>query len=89
MLINTHVTGEWNHPGVLNVIADSTLVVIYCHQIAKLDPETGDILAQISLPTGSSEPGDTGYAGLQYYLTTDGHIIGLQVTPAQSPPTED
>jgi hypothetical protein len=25
--------------------------------------------------------GTPGYAGLQYFLTADGHIIGLQVTP--------
>jgi hypothetical protein len=26
-----------------------------------------------------------GYAGLQYFLTSDGHIIGLQVTPTSPP----
>jgi hypothetical protein len=25
-----------------------------------------------------------GYAGLQYFLTADGHIINLQVTPGSS-----
>jgi len=28
-----------------------------------------------------------GYAGLQYFLTADGHIIGLEVTPAPAPTT--
>jgi hypothetical protein len=50
VLINTHVTGEWNYPGVLNVMSDGTLIVIYGHQIAKIDPETGDVLAEETLP---------------------------------------
>ena len=45
VLINTNATGEWDYPGVLNVLADGTLVVIYGYHIAKLDPATGDVLA--------------------------------------------
>jgi hypothetical protein len=77
VLINTHATGEWNYPGVLNVIADGTLVVIYGHQMAKLDAETGDVLVQTELPTGSSAPGDTAYNG--YDALPDGTIIAKTV----------
>ncbi|HEY1279400.1 MAG TPA: hypothetical protein VGF22_06980 [Acidimicrobiales bacterium] len=77
VLINTHVTGDWNYPGVLNVVGDGTLVVIYGYQIAKIDPETGAVLAQATLPTGDSKPGDTAYNG--YDSLPDGTIIAKSV----------
>jgi len=77
VLINTHVTGEWNYPGVLNVVADGTLIVIYGYHIAKIDPATGDVLAQTTLPTGASLPGDTAYNG--YDALADGTIIAKTV----------
>ena len=77
VLINTNATGEWDYPGVLNVLADGSLVVIYGYHIAKLDPATGDILAQATLPTGSSAPGDTSYNG--YDAFPDGTIIAKTV----------
>ena len=77
VLINTNATGEWDYPGVLNALADGTLVVIYGHHIAKLDPATGDILAQTTLPTGASAPGDTAYNG--YDAFPDGTIIAKTV----------
>ncbi len=77
VLINTHVTGEWNYPGVLNVLSDGNLVVIYGYHIAKLDPETGDVLARTTLPTGSSDPSNTAYNG--YDALPDGTIIAKTV----------
>ena len=77
VLINTNVTGEWNYPGVLNTLADSGLVVIFGHQIARLDPATGAILARNSLPTGASKPSDTAYNG--YDALPDGTIIAKTV----------
>ncbi len=77
VLINTNATGEWDYPGVLNVLADGSLVVIYGYHIAKLDPATGDILAQATLPTGASAPGDTSYNG--YDALPDGTIIAKTV----------
>ena len=77
VLINTKATGEWDYPGVLNVLADGSLVVIYGYHIAKLDPATGDVLAQTTLPTGSSAPGDTSYNG--YDAFPDGTIIAKTV----------
>jgi hypothetical protein len=77
VLINTNATGEWDYPGVLNAQADGSLVVIYGYHIAKLDPATGDILAQTTLPTGSSAPSDTSYNG--YDAFPDGTIIAKTV----------
>jgi hypothetical protein len=77
VLINTNATGEWDYPGVLNVLTDGSLVVIYGYHIAKLDPATGDILAQATLPTGASAPRDTSYNG--YDALPDGTIIAKTV----------
>jgi hypothetical protein len=77
VLINTHATNEWNYPGVLNVLNDGTLVVIYGYHIAKIDPATGDVLAQTTLPTGTSAARDTSYNG--YDALPDGTIIAKTV----------
>lgn len=77
VLINSNVTGEWNYPGVLNTLADDGLVVIYGYHIARLDPETGAVLARATLPTGNSAPGDTAYNG--YDALPDGTIIAKTV----------
>jgi hypothetical protein len=77
VLINTNATDEWNYPGVLNVLSDGTLVVIYGYHIAKLDPETGDVMARTTLPTGTSAPADTSYNG--YDALPDGTIISKTV----------
>jgi hypothetical protein len=77
ILINTNATGDWDYPGVLNVLADGSLVVIYGYHIAKLNPATGDILAQTALPTGASAPRNTSYNG--YDALPDGTIIAKTV----------
>jgi hypothetical protein len=63
VLINTNATDEWDYPGVLNVLEDGSLVVIYGYHIAKLDPVTGGVEASTALPTGKSAPRDTSYNG--------------------------
>lgn len=77
VLINTNVTGEWNYPGVVNVLSDGTLVVIFGYHIAKLDPNTGAVLAEATLPTGGSSPANTSYNG--YDALPDGTIIAKSV----------
>jgi hypothetical protein len=77
VLINTKVTGEWNYPGVINTMGDDGLVVIYGYHIARLDPDTGEVLAAATLPTGTSKPGDTAYNG--YDALPDGTIIAKTV----------
>jgi hypothetical protein len=77
VLINTNVTGEWNYPGVVNALSDGTLVVIYGYHIAKIDPTTGAVLAEATLPTGGSSPANTAYNG--YDALPDGTIIAKTV----------
>jgi hypothetical protein len=77
VLINTNVTGEWNYPGVVNVLADGSLVVIFGYHIARLDPQTGAVLKETTLPTGTSAPGNTAYNG--YDALPDGTIIAKTV----------
>jgi hypothetical protein len=77
VLINTNATDEWDYPGVLNVLKDGSLVVIYGYHIAKLNPTTGAIEASTTLPTGTSAPRDTSYNG--YDALPDGTIIAKTV----------
>jgi hypothetical protein len=77
VLINTNVTHEWNYPGVLNVLADGSLVVVFGYHIAKIDPETGAVLQETVLPTGASAPANTSYNG--YDALPDGTIIAKTV----------
>ncbi|MBV9410608.1 MAG: hypothetical protein JO148_03355, partial [Acidimicrobiia bacterium] len=77
VLINTKATNEWDYPGVLNVLNDGTLVVVYGYHVAKIDPATGNILAEVTLPTGSSAPRDTSYNG--YDALPDGTILAKTV----------
>ena len=77
VLINTKATGEWDYPGVLNVMNDGSLVVIYGYHIARLNPTSGAIEASAALPTGKSSPADTAYNG--YDALPDGTIIAKSV----------
>ena len=77
VLINTNTTNEWDYPGVVNELADGSLVVIYGYRMGKLDPATGTVLEQVTLPTGDSQPRDTSYNG--YDALPDGTIIAKSV----------
>lgn len=81
VLINTNITNEWNYPGVVNELADGSLVVIYGYRMAKLNPSTGVITAQVTMPTGASQPRDTSYNG--YDAFPDGTIIAKSVNREQ------
>ena len=81
VLINTNATDEWDYPGVLNVLQDGSLVVVYGYHIARLDPTTGAIEAATALPTGQSAPRDTSYNG--YDALPDGTIIAKTVNRQQ------
>lgn len=77
VLINTNATNEWDYPGVLNVLKDGSLIVIYGYHIARINPATGAIEASTTLPTGKSSPRDTAYNG--YDALPDGTIIAKTV----------
>jgi hypothetical protein len=62
-LINTVETDEWNYPGVVSVLQDGYVYLIYGYRLAKLDPRDGRVVKQIELPTLAA-PRDTTYNGL-------------------------
>jgi hypothetical protein len=76
-LINNNATNEWDYPGVLNVMNDGSLIVIYGYHVARLNPATGAVEASTALPTGQSAPRDTAYNG--YDALPDGTIIAKTV----------
>ena len=78
-LINTNETGDWNYPGVVGVHANGDLYAIYGYRIARLDPETGDVLQEKVLPV-SDEARDTSYNG--FTVLADGTIVAKTISRA-------
>jgi len=76
-LINTVETHEWNYPGVLSVLNDGFLYLIYGYRLAKLDPKDGTVVGQMELPTGRAAPRDTSYNGLSGL--PDGTLVAKSV----------
>ncbi len=72
-LIDTSKNGQWNWPGVLSVMSDGNLYVIYGYHLAKLDPTDGHVIADVALPTGGWFPGDTVFNGLDAF--SDGTLV--------------
>jgi hypothetical protein len=75
-LINTVQTDEWDYPGVVGVLRDGYLYVIYGYRLAKLDPRDGHVVAQVELPT-LAEPRDTSYNGFD--ALPDGTLVAKAV----------
>jgi hypothetical protein len=74
-LINTVEANEWDYPGVVSILRDGYLYVIYGYRIAKLDPRDGRIVAgPVELPTApTADLRDTSYNGLD--ALPDGTLI--------------
>ena len=72
-LINTAESGEWDYPGVMSILNDGFLYVIYGHRLAKLHPQDGIVIDQVDLPTGGAAPGDTSDNGFD--ALPDGTLI--------------
>lgn len=72
-LINTSENGEWDYPGSLGILQDGYLYVSYGYRLAKLDPDTGAVIAILKLPTGLGLPENTSFNG--FNATADGIII--------------
>lgn len=72
-LINTQANGEWDYPGSLGILEDGYLYVSYGYRLSKLNPQTGDVVATLTLPTGGAAESDTSYNG--FNATADGTII--------------
>lgn len=71
-LMDTRTTPDWSYPGAVGVQADGSLVVLWSYHAARVDPETGEILARTVLPTGQ-EPRDVTYNG--FVVLPDGHLV--------------
>lgn len=72
-LINTYENGEWDYPGSLGILNDGYLYVSYGYRLAKLNPETGQVITTLVLPTGHGLPKNTSFNG--FNATADGTII--------------
>jgi hypothetical protein len=75
-LINTVKTNEWDYPGVVAILRDGRLYLIYGYQLAKLDPRTGRVGRRVVLPTPAAQ-GDTSYNGFD--ALPDGTLIAKAV----------
>jgi len=75
-LVNTVEANEWDYPGVLSLLKDGYLYIIYGYRIAKLDPKNGSIVATNTLPTLAAQR-DTSYNGFD--ALPDGTLIAKTV----------
>ncbi|MEZ4454089.1 MAG: hypothetical protein R3B09_31835 [Nannocystaceae bacterium] len=66
----------WNYPGVVSVLRDGMVYVIYGTKLSKLDPGDGRVVATVALPTLGS-PKDTAYNGFNGFA--DGRIVAKTV----------
>ncbi len=64
VLDNTNASGQWNVGAAINLPADGNPVVEFGYQLAKLDAQTGAILARVSPPVGSANPLSVNFDGL-------------------------
>ncbi|NJL56364.1 hypothetical protein HC928_15200, partial [bacterium] len=77
VLINTDETGDWNYPGVVSVLANGDLYVIFGYQIARINAQTGEVIQQEVLPV-IAPARDTSYNG--FTVLRDGTIIAKTVS---------
>ena len=76
-LINTVQMNEWDYPGVVSMLQNGALYVIYGYRLAKLSPLDGQVIgAPVELPT-LADPRDTSYNGMD--ALPDGTIIAKTV----------
>jgi hypothetical protein len=75
-LINTVQTNEWDYPGVVAILRNGYIYVIYGYRIAKLAPSDGHVVAETDLPTPAA-PRDTAYNGFD--ALPDGTLIAKAI----------
>src|SRR5215211_1891369 len=73
VLDNANVSGQWDVLSGVNYPMNGNLFVGYGHRLAKLDPDTGKVLANIDLPTGPAEPDSLNFETI--IAAPDGTII--------------
>jgi hypothetical protein len=76
-LTNTAESGEWDYPGVISLLNNGFLYVIYGYRLAKLNPQDGTVISQVDLPTGEALPENTSYNGFD--ALPDGTLIAKTV----------
>ncbi|MCZ7529657.1 MAG: hypothetical protein M5U31_04540 [Acidimicrobiia bacterium] len=72
-LENANVSGKWIGGTNLNILADGHIVTSWSNDIARLDTDTGRILAYNRLPTGDTSPADSNFKHLT--VAPDGTLI--------------
>ena len=72
-LIDTSQSGEWDYPGVMGLLRDGHIYVIYGYRLSKINPYTGRVIDTLVLPTGGGEPENTSYNGFD--ATPDGTLV--------------
>jgi len=72
-LTDTQVSGEWDYPGVMGILEDGYLYVIYGYRLSKINPNTGAVIATLELPSGSALPENTAYNG--FNATPEGLLV--------------
>lgn len=60
-LIDTSLNVEWDYPGSMGILKDGFIYVIYGYRLTKLDPETGNIIKTLELPTGRGAKENTSF----------------------------
>src|SRR5262245_22214309 len=77
-LVNTAVNGEWDYPGVVSILDDGFLYLIFGYRLAKLDPQDGTLVGSVELPTIEQVPPEnTSYNGFDGL--PDGTLIAKTV----------
>ena len=73
---------DWDYPGAIGIHANGFVYVVNGYILAKIDPQTGEIVGKVKLPTPEGRPpGDTAYNG--FSLLSDGNLIVKSLTRKQ------
>jgi len=72
-LADINIVNEWDYPGVMGILHKGHLYVIYGYRLSKLDPDTGRVIATLTLPTGGALFENTVYNGFD--ATADGVLV--------------
>jgi len=74
--------GDWDYPGAIGIHTNGFVYAVNGYTLAKLDPQTGEIVKKIKLPTPEGRPsGDTVYNG--FSILSDGNLIMKSLTRKQ------